>query len=135
VLQQAHIDIPEAGILGCWRFFPEDFIPEKAIKKIVCLNKHRVMRNCWIEGSGYLMKRKVIDKIGLIREKESFPTYCTRAAAKGFINEWYYPFLYQGHMDDPRSQHTGIRSEEDFQRLIPLSTMTFNFSLTVNERF
>jgi len=126
ILQQAHIDIPRAGILGCWRFFPEDFNEEVASKKIFRYGNHQVMRNCWIEGSGYMMKRDVLDEIGLLREGESFTTYCIRAAAKGFINGWYYPFLFQEHMDDPRAEHTGIRSEEDFKKLIPLSAVTFN---------
>lgn len=126
VLQQAHIDIPEAGVLGCWHFLPEDFNEEIAIKKIQTFAKHKIMRNCWVGGSGYLMKRVVIERIGYLRPKESFTTYCIRAAAKGFINGWYYPFLYQEHMDDPRTEHTDIKSEDDFQRLKPLTACTFN---------
>lgn len=126
ILQQAHLDIPQAGILGCWRFFQEDFNEETAREKIFRYGQHRILRNCWVEGSGYLMKRAVLDEIGLIREGESFTTYCIRAAAKGFINGWYYPFLYQEHMDDPRAEHTGMKTEEDFSRLIPLSAATFN---------
>jgi len=125
ILQQAHIDIPDAGVLGCWRFLPEDFNEEMAMKKIQSFRGHKIMRNCWIEGSGYLMKRVIIKKIGYLRPKESFTTYCIRAAAKGFINGWYYPFLYQEHMDDPRAEHTGIRTETDFQRLKPLSAINF----------
>jgi len=126
ILGQAHIDIPEAGILGCWRFLPEDFNYEIAKKKIESFGKHKIMRNCWVEGSGYLMKRTVLDKVAYLNTEESFTTYCIRAAAKGFINGWYYPFLYQEHMDDPRAKHTGIRSEADFRRLLPLSAKKFN---------
>jgi GT2 family glycosyltransferase len=125
-LQKAHLDIPEAGILGCWHFRPEDFYEEMARKKIFRYGEHRIMRNCWVGGSGYLMKRAVLNENGLIREKESFSDYCIRVAAKGFINGWYYPFLFQEHMDDPRAEHTGIRTEEDFQKLMPLSARTFN---------
>jgi glycosyltransferase involved in cell wall biosynthesis len=125
-LQHAHLDIPEAGILGCWHYLPEDFNEETARKKIFRYGRHRIMRNCWVGGSGYLMKQSVLDEIGLIGEKESFTGYCIRAAAKGFVNGWYYPFLFQEHMDDPRTKHTGIRTDEDFKRLIPLSARTFN---------
>lgn len=128
VLEEAHRDIPQAGILGCWHFLPEDFKPQLAEKKIQTIGRHQLMRNCWIGGSGYLMKREVINKIGLLRPKETFSDYCIRASSKGFINGWYYPFLYQEHMDDPRVPHTGIRSEEDFQRLIPLSARTFGIN-------
>jgi glycosyltransferase involved in cell wall biosynthesis len=125
ILEEAHKDIPEAGILGCWRFLPEDFRYEKAVKKIWTYGTHQILRNCWVEGSGYLMKREVVHKIGFLKDKESFTGFCTRAAAQGFINGWYYPFLFQEHMDDPRVPNTGIRSEEDFRKLIPLTAINF----------
>jgi glycosyltransferase involved in cell wall biosynthesis len=128
VLEEAHNDIPEVGVLGCWRFLPEDFVPEKSAKKIWTYGNHRILRNCWIEGSGYLMKRKVIERNGVLRTRENFTFYCLRAAAAGFVNGWYYPFLYQEHMDDPRSVHSGIRTEEDFQRLMPLSARNFKIA-------
>jgi hypothetical protein len=127
-LLRAHRDIPEAGILGCWHFLPEDFDEGSAPKKIFRYGEHRIMRNCWVGGSGYLMKQAVLDEVGRIREGEDFTTFCIRAAAKGFINGWYYPFLFQEHMDDPRTVHTGISTEEDFRKLIPLSARNFNIS-------
>lgn len=123
-LVKAHQDFPEFGVLGCWRFLDEDFDADLASKKIQAFGPHRVMRNCWVEGSGYLMKRAIIEKIGNLGE-ESFTNYCTRAAAAGFINGWYFPFLYQEHMDDPRVPNTGMRTEEDFLKLAPLSAKTF----------
>jgi glycosyltransferase involved in cell wall biosynthesis len=125
VLEQAHRDIPAAGVLACCRFLSEDFDYERASKKISTFGTHQVLRNCWVQGSGYLMKREVIHRNGFLKPKETFTTYCVRAAAKGYINGWYYPFLFEEHMDDPRVSHTGIRSEEDFQRLIPLSARAF----------
>lgn len=127
-LLQAHRDIPEAGVLACWHFQPEDFDERLAPRKIQHFASHRIMRNCWVGGSGYLMKRAVVDKIGLLREGESFTSWCIRAAASGFVNGWYFPFLYQEHLDDPRVPNTGIRSEEDFRRLLPLSAHTFKIS-------
>jgi GT2 family glycosyltransferase len=127
-LLQAHADIPQAGVLGCWRFLSEDFDEGLAARKIQQFAEHRIMRNCWVEGSGYLMKREVVDRIGLLREGESFTSWCTRAAASGFVNGWYFPFLYQEHLDDPRVPNTGIRSEADFRRLLPLSANTFKIS-------
>ena len=97
ILEQAHRDIPQAGILGTWRFPEEDFLKDLAMKKIQSAGSHQILRNCWVEGSGYLMKREVVERIGLIRDHESFTSYCIRAAAAGFINGWYYPFLYQEH--------------------------------------
>jgi GT2 family glycosyltransferase len=125
-LEQALSDIPAAGILGAWMFPEEDFVEELAVKKIQTFGPHRLLRNCWLGGAGYLMKREVINKIGILREDESFTGYCIRAAAAGFINGWYFPFLYMDHMDDPRSPHTGFKTEEDFQRMKPLSAATFS---------
>jgi GT2 family glycosyltransferase len=124
-LEQAHRDIPEIGMLGTWLFPDEDFVEALATRKIKTFGIHKIFRNCWVGGSGYLMKRSVIDRIGLIRDNESFTTYCTRAAAAGYINGWYFPFLFQEHMDDPRALHTGIKTEADFKRLQPLSAGTF----------
>ncbi|MDP2688967.1 MAG: glycosyltransferase family A protein [Deltaproteobacteria bacterium] len=128
VLSSAHAEVPEFGILGCWRFLPEDFNPANAAKKIRCYGTHQVMRNCWIEGSGYLMKRAVLEKNGPLRAKESFTTWGLRAAAAGFVNGWYYPFLYQEHMDDPRAEHTGIKTDEDFHSLAPLTARNFGIT-------
>ena len=127
-LERAHRDIPQAGILGTWRFPEEDFAVDLARKKIQTFGPHQLLRSCWVEGSGYLMKRQVIERIGFIGERESFTTYCIRAAAVGFINGWYFPFLYQEHMDDPRAPHTEMRTETDFARLRPLSAQTFKLA-------
>jgi len=126
VLVKAHSEIKQAGILGCWRFFPEDFVEDLAQKKIQTINGHQIMRNCWVEGSGYLMKKTVIEKIGFIKMNESFTTYCIRAASKGFINGWYYPFLFQEHMDDPRAEHTLLRTDKDLAGHLPLTAKNFN---------
>ena len=124
-LEKAHADIPEAGLLGCWRFQPEDFNISNASRKIHSYGSHMILRNCWVEGSGYLMKRKVLDEIGPLRPGETFTTWCLRAASRGYVIGWYYPFLYQEHMDDPRAEHTGIRTDEDLKRLLPLSAAQY----------
>lgn len=124
-LTQAHQDVPQAGILGCWRFPDSDFNKEWAPRKIQKFGRHSVLRHCWVEGSGYLMKRAVIDETGLLEDKGTFTVFCIKAAKKGYVNGWYYPFLYQEHMDDPLARHTGLTSESEFQRLLPLSAKKF----------
>lgn len=125
-LQRCHSDIPDAGIVSCWHYLPEDFSEKDANKKIQSFGNHKIMRNCWVGGSGYLMKKAVIKKIGYLKRGESFTGYCIRAASKGFINGWYYPFLYQEHMDDPRSKYTSIKSDKDFQMVKPLTAYTYD---------
>jgi len=124
-LTKAHDDVPGFGILGCWHYLQEDFIEEYASKKIIQFDHHQVMRNCWVGGSGYLMKGEIVKELGFLRERESFTDYCIRAADKGYVNGWYFPFLYQEHMDDPRALHTGIKTKEDFDKLVPLTAKNF----------
>lgn len=120
-LRRAHHDEPKFGVLGCWRFFDEDFVAELANKKICSYpGGHRIMRNCWVEGSGYLMKRDCIRQAGPLTARDSFPSYCVGLAKQDWIHGWYYPFLFQEHMDDPRSQHCEIQSDEDLRQRPPL---------------
>lgn len=124
VLRKAHNDIPELGVVGCWHFHNDDFYPEYACKKIKNFNgQHQIMRNCWIGGSGYLMKRECFEKLGPLNEKQSFTDYCIRLAKIGYIIGWYYPFLYQEHLDDPRCSKSLLKEDADIQKWAPLSAI------------
>src|SRR5690606_13314922 len=81
---------------------------------------HRVMQNCWVEGSGYLMRRQCVTEQGLLREGVSFSRYGIDLARRGWVNGWYYPFLYQEHMDDPCSRHCELKCDEDLLKSPPL---------------
>src|SRR5690606_2229617 len=49
-LRGAHEDVPELGVIGCWRFQDEDYVPELAVKKVRSFQGgHRVLQNPWIE--------------------------------------------------------------------------------------
>lgn len=125
-LRKAHEDVPEFGVIGCWHFIEEDFDPELASKKIQSFpGGHQLMVNCWLGGTGYLLKKSWVDKHGFWRPDENFSDYGIRLALNGAINGWYYPFIYQDHMDDPRSEFTELKTEEDFQRNLPVSAQTF----------
>lgn len=121
-LSLAHASEPRFGVLGCWRFPDEDFLPEIADRKICAFaNGTRVMVNMWVEGSGYLMKGACVDKLGLLREGQSFADYCIEIGRLGWINGWIFPFLYQEHMDDPRAEHSELHTDADLVRQLPLS--------------
>jgi hypothetical protein len=123
-LIKAHEDVPSFGVLGCWRFFDEDFIPELATRKIKefpC--GHRLLQNFWVEGSGYLMKRACIERYGIAKPEQSFSRYCVMLALKGWVNGWYYPFIPQEHMDDPRAPHSGLKTDADLKLHLPLSAL------------
>lgn len=125
-LRKAHEDEPRFGILGCWRFPDKDFRPEIADKKILTYDGgHRIMQNCWIEGSGYLMKRTCLEAQGLLQSNETFTNYGVRLARKGWVHGWYYPFLYQEHMDDPESAHTLLKTDGDMAKYMPLTAASF----------
>jgi hypothetical protein len=124
-LRQAHADVPRFGIIGCWRFLEEDYRPDAAQRKIRSFGGHQLLQNFWVEGSGYLMKRACMESAGLLRPNESFSQYGIRTAARKWINGWYFPFIYQVHMEDPRTPYSAIKSEEDFRRRPSLSSLRF----------
>lgn len=126
VLRQAHEDNLCFGAICCWHFHEDDFDPELAANKIKSFaGNHSILLNCWIAGSGYLMKRACIEQAGLIRPTESFTQYCIRLSKAGWVNGWYFPFLVQDHMDDPRSVHTMLKTDEDLFKWMPLTSRTF----------
>lgn len=130
VLRKAHEHEPKFGAIGCWRFMPEDYRGELAEKKIKEFRGgHKVLTHPWVEGSGFLMKRSCVEKVGKLRNKESGITrYFTRVALAGWVNGWYFPFLWQEHMDDPRAPHSLLRTDEDLRKHMPLSATNFGIN-------
>lgn len=118
----AHDANPQFGVIGSWRHPPEDFTPDLAEPKIQAFaGGHRLMRNHWVQGSGYLLRRELVNRVGLLGPKESFTGFCLRAARDGAVNGFYFPFVPEDHMDDPRSPHTLIRTDADLAARLPLS--------------
>lgn len=124
-LRRAHEDEPRFGVIGTWRFYDEDYVPDLAEKKIATYGGgHRIMRNPWVQGSGYLMKRQCVTQQGLLRKKQSFTQYCLELACRGYVNGWYYPFIHEEHLDDPRSPFTGLNNDGDLLDRLPLSAQS-----------
>jgi glycosyltransferase involved in cell wall biosynthesis len=136
-LRQALIDAPELGVVGCWRFQEEDYVPELAERKIRDLpGGHKILQNCWVQGSSYLLRREAMEQRGPLGERESFPQYCKRLALEGWLVGWYYPFApfaFEDHMDDPRSPHSLIHSDADLANGRPLTAESFDV-MTVEAR-
>ncbi|MFP3901994.1 MAG: glycosyltransferase family 2 protein [Acidimicrobiia bacterium] len=118
----AHEDVPVLGVLGSWRFAEEDFDPELARPKMAEYPPgHTVLRNFWVQGSGFVMKRRCVEQHGAIRPGQTFTQYCIHLALAGWVNGWYHPFVLEDHMDDPRSPHTRLRTDEDLRARLPLT--------------
>lgn len=133
ILKQSHQDEPRLGVIGLWPFLKDDFCEQIARKKINQIGgNHLVLRNCWVGGSGYVMKKQCVSENGCLLENQSFPNYCILLARKGWIVGWYYPLLLQDHMDDPRSSHTMLCSDNDLGKYLPLTAKTFNIK-TISE--
>lgn len=99
-------------------------MPELAEKKIVSFpGGHRLMRHHHVQGSGYVMKRQVYEQMGPIRESETFTRYCYRVAAQGWDIGWYFPFIYEQHMDDARSPYYPYKTNEEFMANRSLSAI------------
>ena len=121
-LSRAHADVDALGVVGSWRFFDEDFLPDVAHRKIRSLpGGHRIMENLWVQGSGYLMKRACVDEHGLLAPRQSFTDYCIEIALAGRVNGWYFPFVHEEHLDDPRAPHSPLRTDADLLANLPLS--------------
>jgi GT2 family glycosyltransferase len=105
---QAHIDIPELGVVTCWHFPLDDFDYERAKHKIQTLGKHQIFRHPWTCGSGFILKKKTFTEMGPWEKGSSVGTtrYFIKIALAGYINGWYYPLILQEHMDDPKSSHS-----------------------------
>lgn len=129
----AHEANPRFGVIGSWRHWPDEFRPELASRKIETFaGGHQLMRNLWVQGSGYLMPRALVERHGVLGARDTFTDYCIRTARGGSINGYYYPFVREDHMDDPRSEHTLIRSDADLVERMPLSARVNGVS-TVEE--
>lgn len=109
------------GVLGTWRFLPEDFDDELARPKIVTEHGITLLRNLWVQGSGHLFRRHLVDEFGTLAPGRSFPSWCIDVARGGYVNGWPMPFKAEEHMDDPRHPHTLFTDDAAFERLRPLS--------------
>ena len=122
-LRAAHRDVPDFGVIACWHFQPEDFMPDLAGRKIRAFAAgRRLMVNPWVQGSGIMIKRCCVEAIGLLGSDErGFTRYCLRVAAAGWINGWHLPLIPIDHMDDPRSIRTMLRTDADLANHLPRS--------------
>jgi len=121
ILAKAHRDIERLGAVACWHY-PLDEFDEKAARrmgKIQGFGNHRIFRHPWVCGSGFIMKRSTYEQQGPWDVGPNVGTtyYFIRMALAGYINGWYYPLVLQEHMDDPRSTHTFLTSDENIRRL------------------
>ncbi|HLV31773.1 MAG TPA: glycosyltransferase family A protein [Chitinispirillaceae bacterium] len=118
----AHKEVPKLGVLSGWHFEEEDFDYNLARKKIVKLPKgHSLLQHPWVGGSGYLMKRACYEKIGCLKENDTFPNYCINIRWHGWLNGWYYPFIRVIHMDDPRAPGSLLKNDNDLRKYMPLT--------------
>ncbi len=122
-LRSAHESNGAFGAIGSSRLRPEDIDQELIDKKLETFDSGvQLFRNHWVQGSGYLLKRRWIERRGLLQPGESWTNYCIDLAFDGAINGFLYPLIFEDHMDDPRSEHTLLRSDDDLDWRMPLST-------------
>ncbi len=119
--EQAHHDAPELGVVACWHFQPEDLWPRSVATRATTVGGgHTILRNCWVGGSGYLLKREcVVERPE--DDTKSFTGVCIDIAAQDWVVGWYHPLVVQDHMDDPRSPNTRLLTDGDLRQRMPLS--------------
>lgn len=120
-LRRAHAG-HDLGVVGSWRFRPEDYRADLSGPKLLRLDDETtVLRNLWVQGSGYLVPREVVRRVGPLRDDQSFTGWCIEVARTGRVNGWLWPFIQEEHLDDPRSPLSPLRTDEDLARNLPLS--------------
>jgi GT2 family glycosyltransferase len=122
-LRAAHAADARYGVLACWHFHVTDFDPRVAAAKTrTSPGGQRVLAHPWVQGSGVLVKRACVEEMGLLPPADKgFTGYCIRLANRGWINGWPIPLIPIDHMDDPRSPHTQLRTDDDLEQHLPLS--------------
>lgn len=120
-LVSAHSTNERFGVLGSWRFQPEDWREDLTAPKTAGWGQTTVLRNLWVQGSGYVLRREAQRGLGLLRARESWPQWCIRLARRGWVNGWPLPLVLEEHMDDPRSEHTLLVDDDSVRRYLPLS--------------
>ncbi len=125
-IAEAHNDINNFGLVGCWRF-PLDEFDEQGVRKagkIQRFGKHQILRHPWVAGSTFLMKSDTFRAVGPMTGKAT-TKYSIRVALAGYICGFYYPLITQEHMDDPQSKHTMLKDEKSYQAA---KKVTFNIN-------
>jgi Glycosyl transferase family 2 len=118
----AHADHERFGAIGSWRFLDEDFDPELSLPKIREFpGGHKLLQSMWVQGSGFVLKRACVERHGALKPRQTFTNYIVQLSLAGWNNGWYYPFVREEDMDDPRSPHTRFRTDEDLQARLPLT--------------
>lgn len=109
------------GVLGSWRFLPEDWDEVRASPKIAEVHGVRLLRNHWVQGSGHMLRRDLVRELGPLRPGLSFVGWCLQAAKAGYVNGWPLPLVAEEHLDDPRHPLTAFTDEAAYQAAMPLS--------------
>lgn len=120
ILAQAHQDIENLGVVACWHYPLDVFNDyEMGAGKIQIFGKHQIFRHPWVCGSGFIMKKSTFQKQGPWKKGIYVPTtyYFLKMALASQINGWYYPFVLQEHMDDPKSEHSLIKTDQSIQEM------------------
>ena len=121
-LRRVHERAPDVGVVGTWRFYPEDYVAELAEPKLLEVAPGQwLLRNHWVQGSGFLLKRRCVEEQGLLRRREHLTRYFTRLGLRGWVNGFAYPFIREDHMDDPRSPNTAMHTDRDLVAGMPLT--------------
>lgn len=125
-LRSAHERVPRFGVLGCWVHPASDYDAKIAKKKISRYQGVNILENPWMAGSAYIMKRGCVHERGLLTSADTFPHYCIGLAWAGWIHGWLLPLILAEHMDDPRSTKCILKTQEDFERFMPLTAVKNN---------
>jgi hypothetical protein len=105
-LRHAHETNEALGVVGASRLRPDDVVPDLLRRKLRTYRAGvELLRNHWVQPSGYLMRRHWVDRMGPLAPGQSWKSYCLAMAHNGAINGFLFPFVFEDHLADPRSEH------------------------------
>lgn len=114
ILSRAHLDLSKLGVVGCWHFPEEDFDYERAKHKIQTFCGHQIFRHPWVDGSALMVKRSTYMDYAPCTEQDYLSGFWIKLAMAGYVNGFYFPLVYQEHMDDPKSKYCIFNDQDSY---------------------
>jgi glycosyltransferase involved in cell wall biosynthesis len=95
---------PRLGMLGCWIFMPEDWVPELARHNVREIDGVTLFVATELAGHSFLARRELLNEYWSV-ERPGIPVDRIRMTLDGYVSGNPVPLLFAHNMDDPRSEH------------------------------
>jgi len=118
------------GMLSCWNFMPEDYLPEIAVGNAIDVNGTAILRTTSVGGCSFLAQRSVLRAYLRSPSKQGewgIPIDRRKMTLDGLISGYPLPLAFAHHMDDPRSEHCLMSVTGTIEGQASLTARKMNF--------